>query len=291
MVPVLIVAGFLGLYYLIEKQKQTAAVSQADALAEAQTPNSTGAPSLGTNIGSEMQIESMAVGAGVSAATNVAQTLNDTVAGAQAIPIVGAAIGAVANILLAQHTARLKGATNENQAADQIIPAFDADLEEIVAAYNAGTLNGKPFTGQMAAAAFAQVDQQVYAYLKKQVGAAGTAWDGTGVCSKSCTVGCCLYYNDLHSAIYGPSGPPYNGNLSSGSPNANGAGGLIPIVTGQVFAPSGYANGRGNAWIPTVYPPTDTAYGNYQRPGYFLTLIPPGSVITENAGVLKTLGL
>jgi hypothetical protein len=88
------------------------------------------------------------------------------------------------------HSVRLKDATNENSAATSAIPAFTQDVQEVVAAFNKGTLDAAEATS------FLQQQQQaVYTFLKKQVGPAGTAWkEGGGSCDKTCTVGCCLYY-------------------------------------------------------------------------------------------------
>jgi hypothetical protein len=281
MEAVLIIAGLALVYLLIESKKTPTAV--------ASVPTGYGgvASSAIANESTEGQMTGLEIGSGVAVGTATASSLanaavlagNLSQSAASAIPVIGAAISAVANILIAQHTARLKGATSENQALDQIIPAFDADISQIADAFNAGTLNGKPFTSAMATAGLAQVDAQIYAYLKGQVGPPGTAWDGSGTCSKSCTTGCCVYYNNLHSAIYGPSGAPYNGNLTK----ANGATGLIPAVQSSVPT---------SCYIPEVFPPSDTAYGNYTRAGYHIAIIPPSAaVLKQNTGVLSTLGL
>jgi hypothetical protein len=152
--------------------------------------------------------------------------------------------------LLAQHTARLKDAKDENNAVNQIIPAFDADVTQIAAAYNTGT-----HSLDECVAAVEAVDAQILAYLQTQVGKPGTAWDGSGKCGKQCTVGCCVYYNNLHSALYGPQGQPYNGNLAA----ANGANGFIPVMLA----------GGGVVVIPKVY---SSKYGLQARSGYTITL-------------------
>src|SRR5277367_4095336 len=71
---------------------------------------------------------------------------------------------------LAQHTARLKDATNENEALDQVIPAFDADLAAIANAFNTGT------SASDCVSALQLVDTNIYTYLRSLVGKAGTAW-------------------------------------------------------------------------------------------------------------------
>jgi len=176
----------------------------------------------------------------------------------------------VASSLFQAHTARLQDATNENQAADLLIPAFDADIRAVAANYNSGGWNKA-----QAVAILNQVDANCYNYLRKQVGKAGTAWDGSGHCTKSCTVGCCLYYNDLHSAIHGPD-PAVQGGIVM-----DGATGLIPQIT------SGRA---GSCYIPEVFPPSDKAYGNYQRAGYNISIVvPPKSVAVKAIQALPPL--
>jgi hypothetical protein len=174
----------------------------------------------------------------------------------------GPGVGIATSILkvglteLSEHTARVTGATNENEAADQIIPAYDADLKAIQTAWNLGQLSLA-----QAEQALAAVDANVYKYLRAQVGKPGTAWNvnAFGVCNKSCTVGCCLYNNDLHPGIYGAAAF-WGGTV-----------GIIPVLRGVVA--TGGATPR-YAYIPEVYPPSDTSYGNYSRPAYWLYFNP-----------------
>jgi hypothetical protein len=99
--------------------------------------------------------------------------------------------------LFAAHTARLHDAQNENDAAEQALVAFDADLQQIADAYNNGQLSQAD-----ALSALSAVDQQTYQFLRAQVGKVGTAWrDDYPHCDKSCTVGCCIYNQDLHPSI------------------------------------------------------------------------------------------
>jgi hypothetical protein len=176
----------------------------------------------------------------------------------------GAAAANVIADLYAAHTARLKDATNENQAADILIPAFDADLAAVAANFNSGA-----WTAAQAIAVLQEIDSNSYAYLYKQVGKAGTAWSvppnqgasGGVQCNKSCTVGCCLYYSDLRPAIYGA------------DEFASGTVGFIPVLKGSGGQPStGHKN---QVYVPEVYPPSDTAYGNYQRAAYWIPLTIP----------------
>jgi hypothetical protein len=164
---------------------------------------------------------------------------------------------------LAQHTARLKGAENENQAADQLIPAFDADLAQIAAAYNSGATDA----GTCVKACQA-VLAQCYSYLYAQVGKPGTAWNSSGNCDKSCTAGCCIYYNDLAPAI-------------NGSPVfANGTVGFIPVLK----------VGSGTVYVPEVYPPSNTDYGNYARDSYTITITKPAPAVVVETNISSTVG-
>jgi hypothetical protein len=188
------------------------------------------------------------------------------------IPGLGQGLSLITGILgsqLAQHTARLQDATNENQALDILIPSWDADIQAICAAYNSGT----PAADCIQAAQ--TVDNNAYTYLRKNVGKPGTAWDGSGKCTKSCTAGCCVFYNNLHSAIFGPSGAPYNGNIAA----ANGATGIIPAMQ----------SGGGVCSIPKIFPPSDKSYGNYTRAGYFLTFKKP-AIVNNAASALSVSG-
>lgn len=205
---------------------------------------------------------------------------------AAAAPLAIKTLGAIAGALLAQHTLRLHDAANENAALDALIPAFDADLQQIAQAFNSGT------DAKTCIEALYAVDSNAYNYLRAQVGKPGTAWGGpsTGAiglninpsypaaCDKSCTAGCCVYLNDLRPAIFGRSGVgtaygPYQ--TSSGI-----VGGLIEAIQ----------NGSGVVHIIPVAAPSNTAYGNYARPSYDLQIQtpPPGSSLT--AAVLSSSG-
>ena len=177
---------------------------------------------------------------------------------------IGAGLG-IASALFQAHTARLQNATNENQAADILIPAFDADIRAVGANYESGA-----WSVAQCVAILQQIDANVYNYLRKQVGKTGTAWtipanngESAGIpCNKACTVGCCLYYNDLRPAIYGQAQFNTQGNV-----------GMIPVLMGSGGQPS--SGHRNQAYVPKVYPPSNKAYGNYQRAEYWISLAPP----------------
>jgi hypothetical protein len=173
-----------------------------------------------------------------------------------------AAVGGVAAVsilsnLLGQHTARLKDATSENEAVDNAIPAFDADIQQIVSEYNAGSL-----TAAQALAATKSLDQAQYQYMHSLVGKPGTAWNGTplpcgqpsqstAACNSKCTVGCCIYNNVIHQPLDCIEG----------------------ILAGS---------GSGTATFPELYP---GKYSPYTRASYTLTLTKPAAAASVAANL------
>ena len=187
-----------------------------------------------------------------------------------------AAIGIIAKLGLSeltQHTARLKGAVNENAATDQLIPAYDADLKQIGSAYTLGQA-----TAADCYAAIAKVNSYCYTYLKAQTGKPGTAWLDRGTtltissvpaCNKACTVGCCVYYNDLNVGLY---------NLQAAIQTEEG----FPTVQND-------GHTGPDAYIPEVYPPSNKAYGNYARPSYHIVVSKPPITGQVQATITSTI--
>lgn len=173
-------------------------------------------PSGQLQVGSSMvdNLSGQAIG-GISVAANALKSVS------KAIPFVGEAIAAVADVFLAAHTERLHDAQTENARVTELIPKWDRDFVDIVARYSAGQVNL-----DQAIAGVQKLDGQAKTYLRGLVGKPGTAWSGapTGCpgqdvdhswcldggqsgscsgphnCNKSCTVGCCIYYNYLEPA-------------------------------------------------------------------------------------------
>jgi hypothetical protein len=173
---------------------------------------------------------------------------------------VGAVVAGVSSLIgsLAQHSARLAGAKSENQALVQVIPAFDADLTQIIQAYNSGQISAS-----QAVAALGVVDAAIKKYLMSQVGKPGTAWNETvgisGKCNSSCTAGCCIYYGDLGPPLslamlaLGGSGTHWGANDPRISQGASG----VTIQVPQVYA---------------------SKFGGTNRAGYSITILNrPGS--------------
>lgn len=174
---------------------------------------------------------------------------------------------------LVQHTARLQDATNENKALDLLIPAFDADLKTIAAAFNAGA------DKQTCIQACLLVDTNASAYLQQQVGKTGTAWTGgpkdaaigqsinpsyPAPCNKTCTAGCCVYLNDLRPAIFGR-----NVTTTGGYGPFQTAPGIVGGLIGAM------QNGKGVVHVVPVAPPSNKSYGDYSRATYDLTVQAP----------------
>ena len=195
----------------------------------------------------------------MAAATSAITSIGSgALAGSAGGPI-GAGVGAgVAAIKvgiaeLTQHSARLAGAKAENTAIPPAVAAFDADMQAISTAYNAGEINA-----QTAIQALTALDNNLYQNLSALVGKPGTAWgaphrsmtDGAGAtCNKSCTAACCLYSNNIHPPI------------------------VVAIQALNGGTPTIFYQKAGNGFILTVnevYPPDDSAYGTFTRPSYTL---------------------
>jgi hypothetical protein len=213
----------------------------------------------------------------MSAVQDTTIIANSTAQGCASGGPVGCAAGAIKGAIqsaiseLAQHTARLKDAKNENTALDALIPAFDLDITGIAAAFNAGDITRDDAIGKLQT-----VDAQTEAYLFGLVGKPGTAWGGprtqqigNGInatypapCDKRCTAGCCVYLNSLRPAIYGR-------NVSAGGPSSYAPWRTGDNVTGLIEAIS---NGVGQVKVIDVFPPPNKAYGSYGRKGYVIPI-------------------
>jgi hypothetical protein len=216
-------------------------------------------------VGQESQEINAGIGLGVTVASDFAKAGSQF---AQAIPVIGQAVSAVANILLAQHTARLKGAIAENQLIPSSVQAFDADIKGIVGAFNAGQA-----TASQCAAACYQVWNALHDYMRQNATGPGRAWreiDGgisslspsSPPCDKACTAECCVFWSNFHPLLanlysFFSTGKPLlvgGGSRYTGWPSTNGATGPYTLN------------------VLVVSPPNNPAYGNYSRAAYTLTL-------------------
>ena len=210
-------------------------------------------PYTGSNVDGAILTGTAAVGTGV---LNAAGNASSAAAGgatalSAAVPIVGAAIAAAVAIgtaLLAAHKARLTGATNENQAVDQWVPVFDSFVSQAVGAYNA-----KQISASTCANICQQFDQFLYSKLRSFVGQPGTQWSDSvgkaGQCNSSCTVGCCVYWQDLSVVL-------------------NDISYVLGFPTGKWGAGDPRINGR-TITVPKVYP---SKYSSYTRALYTIHL-------------------
>lgn len=253
---IVIILGLVGVGYFVASQtgviaKLTGAVSSVVALA----PVTVGGVAPGQNFNPLAPISSapMSTISGNSAQAGSALMAANMAAGAAGAPFtfgLSVAAAAIVNALLSAHYARLKGATNENTAALQIVPTFDSFVTKLVGMVNTGQV-----PKSTAAPALAAFDQQVYQQLRSLVNAPGTAWSDTagmaGQCDKTCTVGCCLYFSDL--------GPPLS---------------LLRYAMGDPTGKWGQGDPRLSAdgrtvTVPKVYP---GKYSKYTRASYALTI-------------------
>lgn len=212
-------------------------------------------------------------GIGGEAGSVISQIGLSTAAGCAAGPL-GCAAGAVSGTVkaavtqLTQHTARLKGAKNENAALNPVVVAFDADVAAIRDAYNNGGADAATCI-----AACAAVDANIQANLKSHVGAPGTAWSTAvgmqGKCNKLCTAGCCVYYGDL-------------GPVLSMMVTAMGGAPLVPLWGRNDPRYHATANGA-TINVPEVI---GSKYGATDRPGYTLTITAPPPQGKVQAGLL-----
>lgn len=124
---------------------------------------------------------------------------------------IGTAISVIGGIFLAAHTARLKGAQDENAALNEAVPAWDKDMQFVFDEANAGHINAAQAKDYLT-----QIDANFSGYIKQFNGRAGINWsglnnwpnnltepekEGGSHCDKNCTAGCCTYGNMVHPAV------------------------------------------------------------------------------------------
>lgn len=207
-------------------------------------------PSTSSNVNG--QVFSGAAQVGTQVATQAVQNTGASGLGLTAATAgIAAGVGIIASIaasLLAAHKARLQGALNENQAADRYVPVFDSFVQSIANAYNS-----KQATAADCATALQQFDQYLYQQMRALANGPGTSWnDATGKagkCDKSCTVSCCLYWQDLSVVL-------------------NDMSYVLGFPTGKWGAGDPRINGR-TITAPKVYP---SKYSSYSREIYTITL-------------------
>ena len=191
---------------------------------------------------------------------------------------IGAGVAVLVGVLASlwsAHEARIKGATQENQAINSAVQTFDAGLKAIFAAANSSN-PGQYITGAQAAQYTQQLLQQFFAQMAPfthapgaadasgggascgngtlNPGGACTGTPGGHMCNAQCTATCCVGCQDLYPTV---------------------------LQAQQVFAsPTG-----GTITACTVY---SSKYGAAQRGSYSLTYKPP-AIATPVAAVTTLL--
>jgi hypothetical protein len=210
--------------------------------------------------------------------------------------VIGASLS-LASGLWQGHEIRAAGATTENQAVAQVIPQLDNWFKAIIAAYNSGEA-----TPDQALQGLAVMEQQAQEELHRFVGKPGTSWDnvpaqmcGDGaavICTKTCTVACCVwkaYYSRpidcafkaiqsgttrtvtrgaIAASKYGlPNYPAYT--LQIGPAPAQGIGGTVSDTFTSIEQALGVGGGAGQTMIG----------GGYAAPsGVLQTATSPGGI-------------
>jgi len=203
---------------------------------------------------------------------------------AAAVPVIGLAVAGITAIvgsLLAAHEQRAADAKNENQAADSASQTFDQVIQAVVQAYNSGQASISTCLSQLQ-----NLQSVMYSTLRSKVGPTGTAWTsnppspGAGIpCNKSCTVGCCLYYNDLLPGIimlqqaFGALGTPLM------QAQAGAAGMPLPAS----------ASGNPVTSFTVTIPAIDkSSYSDYSRAAYQVTITTPASSVVSSSSLLPS---
>jgi len=199
---VLILGGLFLVYELVRSQEASLANQVAGLQAKVNPTGGvyTGLAAPGTSIVNTngYSLAAQATGTGLQAAGQFAANAGGAVASVAgaAIPIIGSLVAPIFS-LLAAHSARVKGATNENTALNEIIPAVTADVKGINQAYNAGQISAS-----QAIAALQQVYGNYWSYMSQYSGKPGVAGGASNcapcnssnsgtACNKACTAGCC----------------------------------------------------------------------------------------------------
>lgn len=126
-----------------------------------------------------------------------------------------AGVGGLSSVLglFTQHSARYRGAKNENDGVGVAVGVFDQDMQGIFSALNSGSI-----TEQQALTYLEATRQAFWQYMSQFQGQPGVfsrpatitkaggpvghgACDAGPACDKTCTAGCCVGYNDVEGSI------------------------------------------------------------------------------------------
>ena len=144
---------------------------------------------------------------------------------------IGAGVGIILSLISA-HNARVKGAKNENAAVGILVPNAAQQLQAIAQQFSAGSL-----TTAQAIQLCQQVGQNFQQQIQQFSGTPGVAWTACSgssscPCNKSCTAGCCVYYNNI---------VPWVNAVSSAISAGGGTAQLNQVYGSPQYGFSGYA--------------------------------------------------
>lgn len=223
---------------------------------------------VGAGIATQAAAPAIVSAAGLTAGTVAAGALTAGIGAGVVI------LGSLIAGLWAKHEARIKGATQENQAINSAVQTFDAGIKAIFAAANSSDPS-QNVSGSQAAQQVQQLLEQFFAQMAPYTHAPGAADASNGgancgsgtlnpagpcmgtpgghMCDKTCTATCCVGCQDLYPTM-----------LQAVAVLNNPAGGSVQVCT--------------------VY---GSKYGANLRSGYTLTYTPPK--VTGAASLLSDL--
>lgn len=195
----------------------------------------------------------------VAAASYGLNQLGASSSALQAVPVVGAAVGLIAGVLIAASKKRAQEATSENSAVAAAVPGWDAAIASIVANYNAGAIDASGVQ-QLLQTALSNYWQECSAQIQPgrngcnsgancppvtgAVSANSTNEGGNNYCSGNIGAACCVGCADL--------------NLSTSNMN-------YAVNQAQQSGKSI------SAFVQVVYA---SKYGGVNRPAYAVTFTP-----------------
>jgi hypothetical protein len=202
-----------------------------------------------------------------------------------AIPIVGAAFSAIASVLLAASKKRAQEATNENQAVDAAVPAWDSAIQQVVQLFNNGSITqaqvgqllGTPRTMKYFSVPVGQCWQNYWTEVGPQVqpgrngcqsgtvtqpGDSPTLPEGQSFCTGDYGAGCCVAYGCFDDSM--------------GNPNI----GLVAATKGCIClfqALKLAVASPGTPFVATVLPIYSSKYSTFTRGQYTVTVCAPSA--------------
>ncbi len=224
------------------------------------------------------------VGAAITGLTTAQQATNTAETAAsgalRSVPVAGGALSALTGFFLSGHIAREKGATDENEALNALIPAMDTDLANTFAAANDGEI-----TPAEAIQAVTIIWNNYWTGIAPLQTAAGAAGAGIRTPLSTLETG---NANGVNGGSFGimcnsqapPGGVPCNKSCTDGCCVGNDV--VTPTIQQAIKAfqsPTG-----GTITACKVY--GTAKYGSNTRNAYQLTFRPPSSIPLSVAHLL-----